>query len=166
MPDTMSVTTPTMNQLEVLLDAVGTAVNGSGMFGDVTRRAGVMEAAAKQCPDDAAFRIEAGSDGIYVAWVTPDRYMSQSIEADLMWTGDDLADMIEEELADVGWTHGHLGKLEHFRNDEKLFTFRSRVPLDTANVSPDRDAATLLKCLLAYEAAFRELGDMKPEEEE
>jgi hypothetical protein len=79
-----------------------------------------------------------------------------------MWTGDDLEEMIDEERIDQGFSRGELGKLDHYRNDEKLFTFRSTIPIDLHSVDPSRDAPDLLKCLLAYEAAFRDLGDMKP----
>jgi len=99
--------------------------------------------------------------GVYASWVSPDRYMSQSIEADLMWTGDDLGELIAEELADLGWTGPALGRIEHFRSEDKLFTFRSLIP-DSQAMS----AEALLQVLLAFEAAFGQLGDMKPEEDE
>lgn len=162
----MAAATQHSTRIESLLDAVAERARGTGLFGTVTRRAGVVEAAALQCPEDAAFRIELAGDGLYVSWVTPDRYMSQSIEADLMWTGDDLSDMIDEELAAVGWNAGPLGKLEHFRNDEKLFTFRSKLPLEPGKADPGQHADVLVKAMMGYEAALRDLGDMKPEEDE
>lgn len=81
-----------------------------------------------------------------------------------MWTGDDLAELVDEERIDQGFTRGELGKVDHHRNPEKLFIFRSSIPIDLQSIDPSRDAPDLLKCLLAYEAAFRDLGDMKPKE--
>lgn len=112
---------------------------------------------------DAAYRIESDDAGLHVTWVSGDRYLSQSIEAELMWTGDDLEEIIEEERIDQGFNRGSFGKLEHFRNEEKLFTFRSSIPMNLESIDPGADAPDLIKCLLAYEAAFRDLGDMKPE---
>lgn len=51
-----------------------------------------------------------------------------------------------------------LGRIEHFRDPQKRFTFRSRLPN-----AADADAIT--KALLAYAAAFANLGDMKPDDE-
>jgi hypothetical protein len=45
-----------------------------------------------------------------------------------------------------------------------LYTFRSPIPIREGDVVRSADTAT--KCLLAYEAAFRELGDMNVEDEE
>ena len=44
-------------------------------------------------------------------------------------------------------------KIEHFRSDDMLFTFRSPLPAGI-------QAADAAKVLLAYEACFRNLGDM------
>jgi hypothetical protein len=146
--------------IEQLLDAVAERARQADLFGPVTRRPGMVECAAKLCPEDAAFRIALEDGDLYVSWVTPDRYMSQSIEADLMWTGDDLADMIDEELSDQGWSGDRLGPLEHFRSAEKQFTFRSKLPLSVARLDPPRHAETAVQALLGYEAAFGVVGDM------
>jgi hypothetical protein len=47
--------------------------------------------------------------------------------------------------------------VKHFRDDAKQYVFRSRVPLDGGS-----DAAALTATyLLAFEAAFANLGDMQ-----
>ena len=79
---------------------------------------------------------------------------------------DDLEELVDEERIDQGFTRGELGKIDHHRNAEKLFTFRSSIPIEMQSIDPCRDAPDLLKCLLAYEAAFRDLGDMKPKEDD
>jgi hypothetical protein len=48
--------------------------------------------------------------------------------------------------------------VKHFRDDAKLYTFENAVPFSDATGSSATDLAT--KFLLAYEAAFRALGDV------
>lgn len=149
-----------------LMQAVAGLAEARGCFGAVRAAGSMVECRARQCPEDAAYRLGIENGRLYVSWLSADRYLSQSIEADLMWTGDDLDEMFAEELADLGWTGGPLGGVEHFRNDEKLFTFRSAVPLDPERLDPERDAPVLVNCLLAYEAVFGQLGDMKGDDDE
>ncbi len=55
--------------------------------------------------------------------------------------------------------------LKHFRNDEMLFVFVSRLPIKAAE-SSEADAKDLAKAVLAYEIAFRELGDMAGDDDD
>ena len=64
---------------------------------------------------------------------------------------------LDEELADVGYD-GPTPTYEHFRSDDMLFTFRTKVPRV--------DADTVLKFLLGYEQCFRNLGDMEESDED
>lgn len=152
--------------IERVLRAAGELAREGGAFDAAEVSGGVLTCHAAGTPEDVWFRIEFDDGVLWVSWVTPNRYISQSIEADLMWTGDDLDDMIDEELVDQGWTGGSLGPMEHFRNDERLYTFRSRVPMDTAQLGGDGAALWLVQCLRAYSEAFGELGDMKPDPDE
>lgn len=89
-----------------------------------------------------------------------DRWLSESIETDLLHTGDKVEELLAEELAEQGFPTGHGLRIEHFRSDDLLFTFRS--PLSLSPSAPDAaDAAA--RYLLAYEACFRNLGDMDDE---
>ncbi|MEL6739096.1 MAG: hypothetical protein AAFP26_00410, partial [Planctomycetota bacterium] len=99
---------------------------------------------------------------IWVSLVTDNRWLSESIESDLVHTGDKLEELLEEELVDLGWELGTL-PYEHFRSDDMLFTFRSKMPF-----GPDRaDAAEqTVIAVLGYEQCFRELGDMTEDEED
>lgn len=126
---------------------------------------GSMVACQCAAQPDAWYRIESDGGRLTVNWVSSDRYLSQSIEAELMWTGDSMDELIDEERVDQGFERGPLGDVEHYRNEEKLFTFRSAIPMDLGAIDVDRDATELVKCLLAYAAAFAELGDMKPGED-
>ncbi|MEO1130229.1 MAG: hypothetical protein AAFX05_11060 [Planctomycetota bacterium] len=154
-------------EIQGLFERARDLVRASTLFDscDITDD-GRLVAHASEAPEEVLYRIELDGDALYVAWVSANRYISQSIEAELMWTGDDLDDLIDEELADTGWNAGALASLEHFRNDEQLFTFRSRLPFGPADSDPEHAAKQLLCCLEAYEAAFRELGDMKAEEDD
>ena len=95
--------------------------------------------------------------------MTADRWLSESIESDLLHTGDKM-----EELAELG-SDDRVARVEHFRSDDKLYTFRLRVP--AAKPGGTGGARTLedqaATHLLALEAAFRNLGDMSagPDEE-
>jgi hypothetical protein len=91
---------------------------------------------------------------------TADRWLSQSIEQDLVHTGDKMDELVEEEMVDLGYSGPRL-RVEHFRSEDKLFTFRSPLP---AELSASADAAAL--ALLGYEACFRRLGDMEGGDDE
>ena len=147
------------------MEEVAQCARGAGVFSHVEHHTNMVACQCAAQPD-AWYRIESDGDHLTVNWVSSDRYLSQSIEAQLMWTGDDLEDLVDEERIDQGFNRGELGKLDHYRNEEKLFTFRSLIPIDLLSIDPSRDAPDLLKCLLAYEAAFRDLGDMKPKEDD
>ncbi|MEM9082256.1 MAG: hypothetical protein AAGB34_01585 [Planctomycetota bacterium] len=118
------------------------------------------------CEHECDYRVEVEDDVIWVGWSTPDRYLSQSVEADLVYTGDDIDDLIDEELADQeSWVLGErLAPSEHLRNEEKRFVFRSKTPIQ-AGQGNDETAAHLLAAILAYDLAIRQLGDMKEEED-
>lgn len=68
-----------------------------------------------------------------------------------MHTGDDVEELLEEELVEQG-LEASRPAVEHFRSDDRLFTFRSPVAPENAD--------TAARWLLAYEACFRQLGDM------
>jgi len=153
------------------IDLVVTEVTRSGLFESAAKAdEGKPEhvlaiAVAKDTPEPVFYRLEVLDGDLAVSWCSPDRYISQSIETDVLWTGDDLDDLIDEELVDLGWNRGRLKPLKHFRNDEMLFVFISRLPIPADRASSS-DAKDIALCLMAYEHAFRELGDMAGEEED
>lgn len=158
-------------ELESVIDAVVTELEGAGVFESVCKAGGDLPehvlavATAKDTPEPVYYRLEVVGDRIGVGWFSPDRYLSQSIETDILWTGDDLDDLVDEELVDLGWNRGRLEPLKHYRNDEMLFTFLSATPIGADRAKPD-DAKDLAKVVLAYEIAFRELGDMAGDDED
>lgn len=135
-----------------LLDRVRDQAERAGVFGDVRVEGGVLVCPAKASAEPADYRVSVDAKGqAWVELVTANRWLSESIETDLVHTGDKLNELIDEELADLGW-EGGASTFEHFRSDDLLFTFRSRVP----GADP-RDVGVWL---LAYEQCFRQLGDM------
>ena len=86
--------------------------------------------------------------------------MSQRVH--LLHTGDPIEELVEDELIDLGYEGPRL-PVKHFRSDDMLYTFRSPIPIDPADEAAAVEAAA--RCLLAYEAAFRELGNMQTAEE-
>ncbi len=125
---------------------------------------GMIVAEAIGPSEPAEYRLFFEDGVLWVSWSTSDRWLSQSVEADLVFTGDDLDDMIDEELVDLGWNSGRLGPNEHFRSEDKRYTFRSRIPLDVSGVAQSGEA--LASCILAYDIVFAELGDMKGDDED
>lgn len=113
-----------------------------------------LECRARASAAPAAYRVEEGDGGLWVSLVMSDRWLSESIEADLMHSGDKLEELLEEELAELGY-EGSSVRYEHFRSDDLLFTFRSQVSAGSAQIG-----SVVAQYLLAYEACFRNLGDM------
>ena len=164
-----SVTTPVPNTSNVLtpamLAAVAARATAEGVFGSVRVEAAALRCDALASAEPAEFRLFADGGKVWVALLTADRWLSQSIEADLVHTGDKIDELIEEELVDLEWKK-EWGSArfvyEHFRDDRKMYIFRSPVPVGTGADAAERAAIALL----AYERAFRPLGDMQADEDE
>ncbi|MBK7405452.1 MAG: hypothetical protein IPJ41_12675 [Phycisphaerales bacterium] len=117
--------------------------------------------AGEGAAEPAEYRVEHDAQGkLWVSLVTANRWLSESIETDLLHTGDKIEELLDDELVEVGFDAGPL-KVEHFRSEDLLFTFRTAVPAE----HQDEAATASLRCLLAYEACFRQLGDMSGEKE-
>lgn len=154
MPDTAT--------LSPIFDAAVQPLADSGEFANVTRTDQGVRCDALHVEEECYYAAALQSDGnLWVGWYSPDRWVSGSIEGDLVHTGDKIDELLEEELVDQGLSIAI--PLEHYRNDDKLFVFQGKLEL------PSETAAatdTLVKVLLAFQACFVELGDMSPEEDE
>lgn len=152
MPATM-----TANQF---LEALRANADKAGVFKDVKITSkGVLQCLAKARAEPAWYRVDKVNDVWRVSLVTADRWLSESIEADLMHYGDPIEELIEEELVELGFK-GKSPEVKHYRSDDMLYTFISEIPgVDEGKGEKAIEAAT--RWLLAYEAAFRELGDME-----
>ncbi len=142
---------PTEATRRSLLETVAEQARRAGVFGPITVDDLGLVCGARDAAAHAEYRVGWDDRRLWVSLVTPDRWLSESIEADLMHTGDDVEELLEEELVDQG-VQAQRPTVEHFRSDDRLFTFRSPV-------SPE-DAGTAARWLLAYEACFGSLGDM------
>ncbi len=150
---------------ETILKTVMPRAMSAGVFASVAVNEGELRGRALGPEAHAEFRLFVDGGRAWVSLVTPDRWLSQSIEADLMFTGDKLEDLIDEELVDQG-VDVSTPIVEHFRSEDKLFTFRTPMEGVLDASTPEAAAARAVGYLLAYEAAFRELGDMKPGEDD
>lgn len=156
-PDTSSTSSP--QAFGALLEALAQRLRGSPVFASVTVSDQRLQCVPQDCPEDASYRVDVQDGSTWVSLVTPHRYLSQSIEQDLVHTGDKMQDLLNDELIDQGYTAG-APPVEHFRSPDKLFTFRTRLPFPLAAAHRPENAQIALQFLLAFEATFRPLGDM------
>lgn len=152
---------PAEPALAPLLESVRSLAERAGVFGPVSIRDGVLICIAKAAAAPASYRMFEEGGRLWVSLVMADRWLSESIESDFEHTGDKPEDLVEEELIELRAPITKL-KVEHFRSDDLLFTFRSPLPF-SLNPSSAPDAA---RVLLAYEACFAKLGDMSAGEGE
>lgn len=164
--------------LSTLLTRVAESARASGLFGAVelspasapTR----LSAAAKASAAPAWYRLEheqsekqsQNQGQLWAAIVTPDRWLSHSLEADLTHTGDKLDELLAEELEELGW-NGEPPRLrfDHFRDEQKMFTFRSPLPITPQQLATTEGIRLAELFLMGYEACFRRLGDMEKDGE-
>lgn len=152
--------------LEALLPrAVAANVFGSVSIVNNPRRGVMLRCQALASAEPAEFRVFLDEGKVWIALITEARWLSQSIEADLVHTGDKIEDLLEEELIDQGWEGVRLG-YQHFRDEDKLFTFRSALPFALEACDSPEAIDKSARALLAYEAAFRPLGDMEADDED
>lgn len=152
-------TTPSHQEL---LNGVAEHARQAGVFAAVEVRPDAVVCEAKASAASAQYRVTIENGHVYVELTTQDRWLSHSIEADLLNTGDKLEELIDEELIELGGAAIH-AKVEHFRNDAKLFVFRSKLACKESTEPEPGDSRSVqaaFSAILAYEAAFRHLGEM------
>jgi hypothetical protein len=148
-----------------ILSSLLKRAEGSGLFGPcrIDAPASMLICEAKDAGDHAEYRVTlpaSSADAAFVSLVTPGRYLSQSIEQDLVHTGDKAGELIRDELYDLGAVPSRDSApvhVEHFRDTQKLYTFRTPVR---------GDEAALANYLMAYVRTFSHLGDMAAGEDE
>ncbi len=161
-----SPTSPTAEQKRIL-DFVRDQAERSELFGAITLINGPT--LSLEAPDAAApafYRVGFDQGKLFVSLVTPDRYLSQSVEQDLVHTGDKLSDLLHDELIDVDHPAPYTPTVDHFRDREKLFTFRTPVPPAELSLADDEPAQRVWLLLKAYQACFVNLGDIDASEED
>jgi len=157
-----------------LTQAVAERAKRAEVFEAVDCQDKVLACKARDVESEAFYKVslegsdgsgEPGEPGVWVGLYTADRWLSESIEADLLHSGDKMEDLLEEELVELGHDEGGLG-IEHFRDDAKVYVFRSKLQPKPGETIADPGMIDLtLKVLLAYEACFRQLGDMSETDE-
>ena len=154
MPDTAA--------LAPVFDAALQPLKEADVFAEVTRTDTGVRCDAMHVEEECYYAAHTDSDGnLLVGWYSPDRWVSGSIEGDLVHTGDKIDELLEEELVDLGLSIKL--PLDHYRDDDKIFVFHGRVELPS---DPTQATDTLVKVLLAFQACFVELGDMAPGEDD
>lgn len=146
---------------QALYEEVGDLARDAGLFEKVRRSDHALLCKARHVESEAHYTVHVGEDHdmVYVGLQTPDRWLSESIEADLMHQGEKIEELLEEELIDQGFEEKL--SVEHFRDDAKLYIFRSPVSLpQNAKLEGEQMVERVMRVLQAYEACFRELGDM------
>lgn len=148
-----------------LLSSVQSAADAADVFAGTERHGDMLRCRAKDAAEEAWYRVRRENGRWFVELVTADRWLSESIEADLMHYGDPIEDLVEEELVEIerqrGGSHHGTPIIQHFRSDDRLYTFRTAM----SDPGAEADPLAIANMLLAYEAAFRELGDMTAEPE-
>ncbi len=148
-----------------LLAQVAIKAAAAAVFGTIETKPNRLSCQAIASAEPAFYRLLADASHLWVALVTDNRWLSGSIEQQLTHTGDKLPDLLEEEFADLDMP-GTRPAVEHFRDEAKFFTFRSKV-LSLADaetemqLNPLAVVTKVATYLLAYEMCFRRLGDME-----
>lgn len=155
--------------IDSLFKSVLARASADGVFGPCHVSGAKLICEAKGAGDHAEYRLVFDGSQVWVALVTPGRYLSQSIEQTLVFSGDKAGDLLRDELIDLGAVPDRTAAtpvVEHFRDNEKLYTFRTPLGITAANAA---DAANVKKAgdyLLGYAQTFGHLGDMEGDEEE
>ncbi len=162
MPQSGSTSSTAPAAFATLLENVRQKAKAAGVFANCEIVDGRLDCQADGSAEDAWYRVRWDGGKVWVSLEMADRWQSESIEADLVHSGDKLDELIEEEMVDLGY-EGPRPTFEHFRSDDMLFTFRSptNIPVEALDSTNSSDAVALL--LLGYEACFRQLGDMDAE---
>ena len=145
-----------MSDVDNFLESLADRVRRHGVFGDVQVRSGRLRCDARDAAAPAWYAVESDGTDWVVSLSTADRWLSESIETDLLHFGDPMEELIEEELVELGG-EGPVPPPKHYRADDRTYVFRN-----TVSGAGDREMALdrVALWLLAYEAAFRNLGDM------
>jgi hypothetical protein len=137
--------------MSIDLKSIATKATDLGVFAGVSLNGNDLECAALEAAAPATYSLTVDGGRVTVRLRTADRWLSESIETDLLHYGDAIEDLVAEEMVELGGD-GQIPKIRHFRNDAREYVFENEIP--------QADDRTALLFLLAYEAAFRRLGDM------
>lgn len=146
-----------------ILDSVRRAADASGLFAGSELLGDRVRLKAKDAAAEAHYEVVRSGDELLVRLLTADRWLSESIESQLVEHGDSLEELLEDELVEIGHEparDGAIPKVRHFRDPARNYTFECPIP-----VGPDGPLESVRRFLLGWEACFRGLGDMSGGEE-
>ncbi len=147
---------------QALYKVVKDGASTAQVFAEITIDDRGLSCQAKNSAEEAFYRVSIVDDAVWISLETKDRWLSGSIEGDLVNTGDKLDELIEEEVIDLGH-HDAKVSFDHFRSPELMYVFRSRL---TTAIDDPKAAQHALIWLLGYEIVLRELGDMDDTQED
>ena len=156
------MTTSTEDAKQALYKHIHDGALKAQVFGEILIDSRGLSCQAKNSAEEAFYRVSVADDAFWISLETKDRWLSGSIEGDLVNTGDKLDELIEEEVVDLGHSDAQV-KFDHFRSPELMYVFRSKL---STPMSDPKAAQHALIWLLGYEIVFRELGDMDDTEED
>ena len=84
--------------VDPILESLRELATASGRFANVELEHDVLRCRARNIESEAWYLVKTSDDGIAVLLVTPDRWLSESIEADLMHSGDNLEELREQRI--------------------------------------------------------------------
>ena len=148
---------------QALFEEVAERLRHSDAFKKVRRTDDALKCTAKEVQTEPLYTAEVPEphDMVWVSLATPDRWLNESIEAALVYGNESIEDMLEEELLDQGF-ESRL-PVEHFRDEQKLYLFRSPVFMPKGEKLDEEPMINrVTQVMLAYEACFHQLGDMGP----
>ncbi|HCD33655.1 MAG TPA: hypothetical protein DER01_14695 [Phycisphaerales bacterium] len=152
--------------IESLFKQVSDAIKAKHAFAsvDVQEELIVCQAKAQDPETQAFYKLCVGeSDDLQIGIFTLDRWLSESIEADLVEHKDDIEELLYDEMYELGLEKG-LGVF-HFRDEDLQYVFRSQIPLPKDKpIDGPEFVEYVTKVVLAYEATFSQLGDLVYEE--
>ena len=82
-----------MSDVLSILDRVAGVARNSGCFGEVDLRDATVRCAAKEAAAEAWYTVQHEAGGWCVSLSTADRWLSESIETDLLHFGDPLEEL-------------------------------------------------------------------------
>lgn len=152
----------TLTQAQQTLRSLHEHAQKASIFSGLQLDGSRLECEAKDSAAKAEYRFEVSADGWRLSLGTADRWLSESIESQLVESRDSMEDLLREELVDLDCLEAP-PKIRHFRDESKRYVFECTVPFGADLVDDLRRA----KCFLfAFESMFRQLGDMSGAEGE
>ena len=139
-----------------VLNSVQSKARSSGRFGEVRLDGARLACRARDAAAEAWYEVHRDGSAWIVLLRTPDRWLSESIEGDMLEGNDTAEELVDDELVEVGF-RGKCQQVKHYRDDDRMYVFRTGIPPEGLA----DEAEGIATYLLAFEAAFAQLGDMQ-----